>query len=750
MLRLALRTLTTTKMTPLKTVAIIGAGPSGLIAAAKLAPTHHVTLFEKSPRIGGLWPLSPDQNEGGVSPEMQTNQSRHTVAFSDFSWGEGKSEFPRAWEVGGYLKAYGERYLGEGTDVRFGAEVSRVSKRGEKWGVVVKGERSEEEREFDFLVVGTGFFGREKIPDALKGEKISVPVWHSSKVRDVKDFLTDGGKRDLKGVKGRNIVVVGGQMSGVETAAAVALQISSLTNSPGDEAEAREWGAWTVTHVVGKPVWVMPLFFPRDPVGEDGEGVKKNNSSPEFLPLDLVNYNLGWRPPGPIQNTSGHISVEGAQMVHGFMNTYIGTDQTEYGVPVLNMTGNAVRNEPPMLACSDYYTEFVRAGKIKVVEGRMKSISSEGTSMEVESSSGKVEEISEIAAVISATGFDASSSLSFLPEELLQQLQFDPNDDGFPLALNVHTVVNRSIPSLGFVGFYRSPYWGVMEMQARYLAKLWSGDAKAQQALADDKTMDTMLKLRNNPRRAQFPMGDYAYLMESFAEILDIKRTEPENSTGRSGIVLPPRYLPSTTSPAQVQEAENELSIIDRIFTASSTAGKFVARATFRALQGTWHLDRTISSQLPTFPSGTLSGTASFLPRFPTSKEADMEYLYFEEGDFRPSWGGTMTAKRSYIYHYQEKSDAMDVWFAKGDGKTSDYFFHRLEFLVEGRERELGEPWRARSSHLCIEDLYNVEYEFYFRGTVVERWTSRYNVKGPKKDYVIENLYTRPVRAVGM
>lgn len=43
-----------------------------------------------------------------------------------------------------------------------------------------------------------------------------------------------------------------------------------------------------------------------------------------------------------------------------------------------------------------------------------------------------------------------------------------------------------------------------------------------------------------------------------------------------------------------------------------------------------------------------------------------------------------------------------------------------------------------------IEDLYNVEYEFFFKGTTIGKWTSKYNVKGPKKDYTIENLYTRP------
>ena len=43
-----------------------------------------------------------------------------------------------------------------------------------------------------------------------------------------------------------------------------------------------------------------------------------------------------------------------------------------------------------------------------------------------------------------------------------------------------------------------------------------------------------------------------------------------------------------------------------------------------------------------------------------------------------------------------------------------------------------------------IDDLYNVTYEFSFSGTALATWTSRYEVKGPKKDYVIENVYIRP------
>jgi hypothetical protein len=86
--------------------------------------------------------------------------------------------------------------------------------------------------------------------------------------------------------------------------------------------------------------------------------------------------------------------------------------------------------------------------------------------------------IHDVAGVIYATGFDATSSLSFLPQDILKNLQFDSTAEEFPLALNVNGVLSREEPTLGFVGFYRSPYWGVMEMQARFLGKYWEGSSK--------------------------------------------------------------------------------------------------------------------------------------------------------------------------------------------------------------------------------------------------------------------------------
>jgi cation diffusion facilitator CzcD-associated flavoprotein CzcO len=101
-----------------------GAGPAGLVAAKTLIHEHpgrfQVTVFDKSDRIGGLWPISK-HDDGLVNPEMCTNQSRHTVSFSDLGWPESAPVFPKAWQVGQYLLRYVEKY--PGIDIKLGMRV---------------------------------------------------------------------------------------------------------------------------------------------------------------------------------------------------------------------------------------------------------------------------------------------------------------------------------------------------------------------------------------------------------------------------------------------------------------------------------------------------------------------------------------------------------------------------------------------------------------------------------------------------
>jgi hypothetical protein len=171
-------------------------------------------------------------------------------------------------------------------------------------------------------------------------------------------------------------------------------------------------------------------------------------------------------------------------------------------------------------------------------------------------------------------------------------------------------------------------------------------------------------------------------------------------------------------------------------------------------LLGEWKLERGLVSRLPSHPSGHFSGTAKFLLRDGTrdGREAEfdrlkeegdvgLEYLYIEEGDFKASNGLTFRATRRYIWRYNEKKDKLSVWFAKTeDQKRADYLFHEIEFAVPDQSQK---GWKATAGHLCIDDFYNVNYEFLFQAVNLESWTLAYTVNGPKKDYTISGAYRR-------
>jgi len=42
-----------------------------------------------------------------------------------------------------------------------------------------------------------------------------------------------------------------------------------------------------------------------------------------------------------------------------------------------------------------------------------------------------------------------------------------------------------------------------------------------------------------------------------------------------------------------------------------------------------------------------------------------------------------------------EKTDKINVWFAKGDYKTADYFFHQIDLLIPKEKEHPDDPWRA-------------------------------------------------------
>jgi cation diffusion facilitator CzcD-associated flavoprotein CzcO len=225
-----------------------------------LGAGFRVTIFDSKDRVGGLWPVRKDEVGGLVHPLMVANQSRHTMQFSDLAWEDEAGQLPRAWQVGKYLERYRDRYCKD-VDIKLGyniaaAEpVSDVDHDGQSsagWRLIIETGDGERERlQFDYLLVATGFFGRPALPD-VPLQQAEVPVIHSSAYRDLSSLLM------TTGATGKKILVVGGQMSGVEISGTIATHLSSAANSPGPSC-IPEPESYSVHHVIQRPVWVFPL-----------------------------------------------------------------------------------------------------------------------------------------------------------------------------------------------------------------------------------------------------------------------------------------------------------------------------------------------------------------------------------------------------------------------------------------------------------------------------------------------------------
>jgi cation diffusion facilitator CzcD-associated flavoprotein CzcO len=186
-------------------VAVVGAGPGGLVAARWLsAQGFEPTLFEQGPTAGGQW--TGRLGSSGVWPTMHTNTSRVLTAFSDLEHTD-PAVHPSNQAILGYLHRYAALF-GLPPRIRLDTRVELLRREAGVWLV----DHSGGTERFDRVVVASGRFRTPAVPqiaglDTFTG---SAGVISTDRYREPAPYL------------GKRVLVAGGAISALEIAAELA------------------------------------------------------------------------------------------------------------------------------------------------------------------------------------------------------------------------------------------------------------------------------------------------------------------------------------------------------------------------------------------------------------------------------------------------------------------------------------------------------------------------------------------------
>lgn len=676
-------------------IAVIGAGAAGLVASRHLVRYGlRPCIFEKSSRIqgvGGAW------NANGMGYKMwdnlTPNLSKHTCVFPDAPWEDETPTFPSRVDMHHYLDRYATTFL-DPDCFQYGCTVTNVKRRGTSnasngFQVVWAAESGEQKsREFDGVIVATGFFATPFLPDGLSNDA-TENIIHSSEYRSPYDFTN------------KTVAVVGSSFSALEIAADVRKQ------------------ATKVISILPRIPYVLPRYVQEPKTSENGAS--------GFVPLDLALYRRSRD--APQIPPSIKMTKDEAAKKHAFLREITGSRkqrQSPLGFP-------EDETAPPLVAISDDYLNLAIGGNIDVVHGRVaKALPASAKKDDGEGSDDTFDIVLEdgdiitgVDRVIACTGYE--SKLDFLNQDILETMDYDQTKRNSPFTL-CWDAFHPQLPGLGFVGMYKGPYFGVMDLQARLVAGLFKGDiTPTEKAIAEALEESQSIRDSSSSCAPQFPRYDYIGFMDSIASQLD---AVPTGENGPQGAVVSPPFYQSTEEITSKCKAA-----INQEFLDGGSAN--MARLALSALIGIWSFRRSITQfNAPSNSPQKVTGVIDFSHIGPPAKEKDSSLdevkhewnsvLYNENGLFQVA-GKELEVFRQYEYEYKDDG-ILEIYFVEF-GKRA-HLFLSLKF-----SKQEGDYWIATNDHLCIEDLYSATFKIAFEGISAREIIMSYRVRGPNKDY---------------
>ncbi|MEU0900714.1 flavin-containing monooxygenase [Streptomyces massasporeus] len=166
-------------------VVIVGAGPSGLLAARRLSQAGvPFVVYEKNADVGGTWLEN-------VYPGCRVDVPSHLYTFASATRTDWPEHFCSQEELLGYFRQFAEEF-GLYEHIRFRSEVTaaRWDEQRREWALEVRTGRGPVRDRARAVVTAVGQLNRPRLPDIPGRDLFAGPAFHSSRWDASVDFTS--------------------------------------------------------------------------------------------------------------------------------------------------------------------------------------------------------------------------------------------------------------------------------------------------------------------------------------------------------------------------------------------------------------------------------------------------------------------------------------------------------------------------------------------------------------------------------
>jgi cation diffusion facilitator CzcD-associated flavoprotein CzcO len=395
-------------------IAIIGAGFAGISSAKVLKQLgHDVTVFERTPDIGGVWSRTRRY------PGLKTQNNKGTYCLSDLKMPRSYPEWPSGEQVAAYLASYAEKF-GLLPHVRLNTEVTHATPASAGgWDVTTPAGTEH----FDHLVLASGIFSRPFVPPVEGLEDLE---------RAGGAYLPSSEFHSMDQVRDKHTVVLGYGKSACDITVEIAKEAASTT------VVAREL------------LWKMP---------------RKVNGIVNYKFLMLNRLGEGLFRYRAVNGAEKLLHANDSKIANGMLGSVESVTTKQLHLEKLGLvplgTFADIAKSTVSLASEGFF-EGVASGAIQVHRDTViqRFLEKDGKPY-AELANG---DVIRADVVIAATGW--TQDIPFLPQDVLDRLHDDNGD--FLLYRQIHPI---DVPDLSFAG-YNSSFFSPLSAE---VSAIWIG-----------------------------------------------------------------------------------------------------------------------------------------------------------------------------------------------------------------------------------------------------------------------------------